>query len=82
MAKDTRAQAIDRLHRLEGQIRGVERLIDRNQPLPLVLQQLGAASSAVRSLMVALIADRLEQKEDGTIAVTPEEAGWIKKLLR
>lgn len=82
MAKDIRSQTIDRLHRLGGQLRGVERLIDQNKPLPVVLQQLQAVSSAVRSLMVALLTDRLQEKEDGTIAVTPEEAGWIKKLLK
>jgi DNA-binding FrmR family transcriptional regulator len=80
--KDIRSSTIARLHRLEGQIRGVERLIDRNQPLPIVLQQLEAVSAAVRSLMIALITDRLEQNKDGTVAVTPEEASWIKKLLR
>lgn len=80
--KDIRTSTIDRLHRLEGQVKGIERLVDQNKPLPIILQQLAAASSAVRSLMVALVEDRLQQKEDGSIAVTPEEAGWIKRLLR
>ena len=80
--KDIRSSTIDRLHRLEGQIRGIERLIDQNKPLPLVLQQLQAASSAIRSLMVSLLADRLEKEEDGTAKLRPEEVSWVKKLLR
>lgn len=82
MKKDIKSTTIDRLHRLEGQIRGIERLIDQNQPLPLVLQQLQAASAAIRSLMVVLLEDRLEKEEDGTAKLRPEEIGWVKKLLR
>ena len=80
--KDIRASAIDRLHRLEGQIRGIEKLVDQNRPLPMILQQLQAVNSAVRSLMAALLEDRLQEKEDSTIAISPEEANWIKRLLR
>lgn len=82
MAKDIQSQTVDRLHRLEGQLRGIERLVDQNRPLPVILQQLQAVGAAVRSLMVILVEDRLQQREDGTIAVTHEESGWIKKLLR
>ena len=82
MAKDIKSQTVDRLHRLEGQLRGIERLVDQNQSLPMILQQLQAVSSAVRSLMVTLVEDRLVQKEDGSITVTQEEANWVKRLLR
>jgi len=80
--KDIKNTTTDRLHRLEGQIRGVERLVDQNKPLPIILQQLQAASAAIRSLVVALIADRMTAKENGAVTLTPEEAAWIKRLLR
>ena len=82
MRRNDSSSVIARLHRLEGQLRGIERLIDQGQPLPLILQQLSAAGAATRAVMVTLLETRLTEDEDGTITLTAEEARWIKKLLR
>lgn len=82
MMKDTHSQSIDRLHRLEGQIRAIERLVDRQRPLPIILQQLKAAQAAINSLIVLLVEDRLNRSEDGVVQLSENEAEWIKRLLR
>lgn len=82
MAKDIQSQTVDRLHRLEGQIRAIERMIDRQSPLPIILQQLKAAQAAINSLIVMLVEDRLNRSEDGVVQLSENEAEWVKRLLR
>ena len=37
----------NRLHRIEGQVRGIQRMIDADRPLPDTLIQIAAARSAL-----------------------------------
>jgi DNA-binding FrmR family transcriptional regulator len=80
--KDTQSQAVARLHRLEGQIRAIERLIDRQRPLPIILQQLRAVEAAIASLIILLVEDRLDRSEEGVVQLSESEAAWVKRLLR
>lgn len=52
---DTKDDLMKRLHRIEGQTRGVEKMVDENRDCREVLQQLTAIKSAVQqvSLIVA-----------------------------
>ena len=52
---DTKEDLMKRLHRIEGQTRGVEKMVDENRDCREVLQQLAAIKSAVQqvSLIVA-----------------------------
>jgi CsoR family transcriptional regulator, copper-sensing transcriptional repressor len=48
---------IKRLKRIEGQIRGIQRMVDQDRPCGEILAQLSAASEAVRSVS-ALLAEK------------------------
>ena len=55
---DRRATLI-RLARIEGQVRGVSRMIERDRPRPEVLQQLQALRGALHAAARDLIAQRI-----------------------
>ncbi|HNR35430.1 MAG TPA: metal-sensitive transcriptional regulator [Candidatus Hydrogenedentes bacterium] len=47
---DTRKNVLDRLSRIEGQIKGVKRMVEEQRPCFDTLQQVGAIRGALRSL--------------------------------
>jgi CsoR family transcriptional regulator, copper-sensing transcriptional repressor len=48
---------IKRLHRIEGQVRGIERMVDEERYCIDVLTQIGAVSTALESLAQKLLED-------------------------
>jgi DNA-binding FrmR family transcriptional regulator len=48
---------IRRLHRIEGQVRGIERMVDEERYCIDVLTQIGAVSTALESLAQKLLTD-------------------------
>ncbi|OQA03654.1 MAG: Copper-sensing transcriptional repressor CsoR [bacterium ADurb.Bin400] len=69
----------NRLRRIEGQIRGIEDMLDKNRPEEEVLIQLEAARSSIASTISSLIEAML--KQEGGNKVTLEEP-QIRALLR
>ncbi len=68
---ETRIAMTNRLHRIQGQLRGVETMLNENRECRDVLQQLLAARSAVNSAMLAYMEAYiseclLEQLEKGS----------------
>lgn len=51
----TRQQLHDRLGKVEGQLRGIGRMIDNQRPAEEVLQQLASIRSAVKSITKAVM---------------------------
>lgn len=66
--KASKKQLLNRLRRVEGQIRGLQRLIDEDKPCADVLVQMAAARSALDEVGVRLIAfgmkDCLKEQEE------------------
>ncbi len=66
--KASKKQLLNRLRRVEGQIRGLQRLVDENKPCAEILVQMAAARSALDEVGVRLIAfgmkDCLEEQEE------------------
>ena len=54
-------KAIDRLKRLEGQIRGVLRMVEEGQECRDVVTQLSASRSAINRVMALIVSQNLEQ---------------------
>jgi CsoR family transcriptional regulator, copper-sensing transcriptional repressor len=52
-----KAALIKRLHRIEGQVRGIERMVDEERYCIDVLTQIGAVSTALESLAQKLLED-------------------------
>jgi CsoR family transcriptional regulator, copper-sensing transcriptional repressor len=49
----------DRLRKVEGQIRGIERMVEGDQYCIDILTQISAATSALRKVAVALLDDHI-----------------------
>ena len=48
---------VKRLHRIEGQVRGIERMVDEERYCIDILTQIGAVSTALESLAQKLLED-------------------------
>ena len=55
-----RAQLIRRLSRMEGQVRGIARMIEREEYCVDILQQTSALRAAVDSLSILLLEDHVQ----------------------
>jgi DNA-binding FrmR family transcriptional regulator len=52
---ESKDQVLSRLRRVEGQVRGLQRMVDEDAYCIDVLTQISAANSALRSVAVALL---------------------------
>jgi DNA-binding FrmR family transcriptional regulator len=59
---------IERLHRIEGQVRGIERMLEDDRYCVDILTQLGAVSRAVESLAFEILDDHVNHCVTGAIA--------------
>ena len=50
---------IKRLHRIEGQVRGVERMVEEDRYCIDILTQIGAVTTALESLALKLLEDHV-----------------------
>jgi CsoR family transcriptional regulator, copper-sensing transcriptional repressor len=67
-------QLIKRLRRLEGQVRGVERMVDDDRYCIDVLTQISAIQAALDKVALGLLTDHAEHcVVHGRAAATPEE---------
>ncbi len=72
---------IQQLHRIEGQIRGIEIMIESERGLVPTVQQLMAARSALRKVMSNYIQLFLRQNEAGNRELTQEQVDYIFRLI-
>jgi DNA-binding FrmR family transcriptional regulator len=72
-------QLRERLSRIEGQVRGVGRMLDNQRPTQEVLQQLASIRSAVKGLTKAVMRNYLERC--GADAVRSGDSAAIDEML-
>jgi DNA-binding FrmR family transcriptional regulator len=86
-----RDQVRARLKRVEGQIRGIERMVDAGDYCIDILTQISAASSALRAVALALLDDHLDHCVAHAVrsgdaaeieAKIAEASGAIARLVR
>ncbi len=66
---------IKRLHRIEGQVRGLERMVEEDRYCIDVLTQISAVSTALDSLALRILDDHVQHcVADALAAGKPEEA--------
>ena len=70
--KDNEA-LINRLHRIEGQVRGIEKMVEDDRCCVDILTQVGAANSALESLALGLLDDHVRHCLAGVIASGADE---------
>jgi DNA-binding FrmR family transcriptional regulator len=73
---------VRRLHRIEGQVRGIERMIEEDRYCIDVITQIAAVSTALESLAFKILDDHVNHCVAGALASgDPEEAGAKSKEL-
>jgi DNA-binding FrmR family transcriptional regulator len=61
MSTDDIASVLNRLRRIEGQVRGLQRMIDEGKECEQVLTQLAAVKSALDRVGIHLISHRMKE---------------------
>jgi DNA-binding FrmR family transcriptional regulator len=65
---------IKRLHRIEGQVRGVERMVEDDRYCIDILTQISAVSTALESLALEILDDHVKHCVAGAFATGDEAA--------
>jgi DNA-binding FrmR family transcriptional regulator len=73
-----KAALVKRLHRIEGQVRGIERMVEEDRYCIDVLTQIGAVTTALESLGMAILDDHVKHCVTGAIASGDAEAAAEK----
>ena len=69
---------VKRLHRIEGQVRGIERMIAEDRYCVDVLTQIGAATTALESLAFRILDEHVDHCVAGALAAGDPEAAQAK----
>lgn len=87
---ESKAEVQARLRRIEGQIRGLQRMVDEDTYCIDVLTQVSAATRALQSVAVALLTDHLRHcvvegsaaEPDRAEALVAEAAKAVERLVK
>ncbi len=77
----SRTDILNRLKRAEGQLRGVQRMIDEGEPCLKVAQQLSAVRKALDSTFVRMTVCYIEQELDSRMDGGPTEKGKLDAMM-
>ena len=69
---------IKRLHRIEGQVRGVERMVEDDRYCIDILTQIAAVNTALESLAMTILDDHVKHCVAGALASGDSEAAEEK----
>jgi DNA-binding FrmR family transcriptional regulator len=69
---------VKRLHRIEGQVRGIERMLEEDRYCIDILTQLAAASTALESLAMTILDDHVQHCVAGALSSGDEDAAREK----
>jgi DNA-binding FrmR family transcriptional regulator len=77
-----RAALVKRLHRIEGQVRGIERMVEGDRYCIDILTQISAVNTALESLAYKVLEDHVDHcVADALASGDPEAAGAKSKEL-
>ena len=71
---DAKARNLKRLRRLEGQVRGIQKMVDEDRYCADVLTQVSAVHEALRAVARELMRNHLKHCAAAAVRGTPEEA--------
>jgi CsoR family transcriptional regulator, copper-sensing transcriptional repressor len=69
---------VKRLHRIEGQVRGLERMVEEDRYCIDVLTQISAVTTALESLALRILDDHVQHCVAGALASGDEAAAQEK----
>ena len=86
-SEDERTALIHRLNRIEGQIRGIKRMIDENAYCTAIITQVSAANAALNALNKELLSQHIKTCVSADIKNGKEETvddllDTLKRLMR
>jgi DNA-binding FrmR family transcriptional regulator len=73
----TKDDYLKRLRRIEGQVRGLQRMVDEDVYCIDILTQISAVNSALRSVAVGLLDQHLRHCVHGAATEDPDRAGEL-----
>ncbi|MDE1954060.1 MAG: metal-sensing transcriptional repressor [Thiomonas sp.] len=79
--QSSRTDILNRLKRAEGQLRGVQRMIDEGEPCLKVAQQLSAVRKALDSTFVRMTVCYIEQELDSRMDGGPTEKVKLDSMM-
>jgi DNA-binding FrmR family transcriptional regulator len=82
-----RAELVNRLHRIEGQVRGIERMVEDDRYCIDVITQISAVTTALESLAFEILDDHVNHcvagaLESGDAAVAAEKRDELLAAVR
>ena len=69
---------VKRLHRIEGQVRGIERMVEEDRYCIDILTQISAVSTALESVALQILDDHVNHCVAGAFASGDEKAAATK----
>jgi DNA-binding FrmR family transcriptional regulator len=78
IAADSKDAMVKRLHRIEGQVRGIERMVEEERYCIDILTQIGAVTTALESLAQRLLEDHANHCVAGALAAGDREQAETK----
>ncbi len=82
VAEEVTASLLARLRRIEGQVRGLQRMLEEGRDCAEVAQQVAATRAALDRVAMDLIAAGLEQCVRLELEGKPHAQGALRKLQR
>lgn len=85
---ETKDQLLKRLRRIEGQVRGVQRMVEDDRWCPDILQQIAAINAALDKVALGLAAGHVQHcmarsdDPEGRAAMTDELMSALGRLVR
>ncbi len=75
------ARIIARINRIEGQVRGLKKMVEEDRDCLQVLKQIAAASGALRSLGAVILEDHLKGCVASAIQRRSDASGLISEVV-
>jgi CsoR family transcriptional regulator, copper-sensing transcriptional repressor len=69
---------VKRLHRIEGQVRGIEKMVDENRYCIDILTQIAAVSTALEAVALKILDEHVRHCVAGALASGDQEAARQK----
>lgn len=82
ISEEVAAALVARLRRIEGQVRGLQRMLEEGRDCAEVTQQVAATRAALDRVAMDLIAAGLEQCVRMEVEGKPQAQGALRKLQR
>lgn len=78
---DDHPKLIARINRIEGQVRGLKKMVEEDRDCLQVLKQIAAASGALRSLGAVILEDHLKGCVSTAIQTQGNESELISEVI-